>query len=464
MPLSKRISSSFCVLLAACSGGPQIPLTTDGDNPAARASVADAADPGPLRSPTLAGGATEANWLRTLGDPELEDIVAEALRHNREPAAASTNLRAAEQFASQAGDALAEAIVSGEEAGIPGPAGSNSGNFGAAFNLQWETEVWQRLDAAAAATASAPSLFAADLDAARQSLIAQTAKAWFAAVETNLQLALSQQGIELRERILAELQSRGAVGEAERAVIRQAAGDLQAARERQRLAIGALIQALRGIEVILGRYPSAELAQVRELVPEPAALPAAISAPLLERRPDLRAAQRRVAAVFEQAPTARVTGLPQLSLNDPAGGASSELSALLEHGNDFFSHTANFVVPHALGEHGGTGVAIETARQREALQDYGKVARRALRDAATALDNELRLRRRKQLLSTSMEESTARLAAAGSHGEGPPAATLELLELQARAIDARMRLVRAGNARLAQRVDLHLALGGDFAN
>ena len=137
---------------------------------------------------------------------------------------------------------------------------------------------------------------------------------------------------------------------------------------------------------------------------------------------------------------------------------------MLEHGNDFFSHTANFAAPRALGEHGGFEAVAETAQQREALQHYGEVAKRALRDAATVLDNELRLRRRMELLSASMEEFTARLAAAGSRGEDSPAATLGLLELQARAIDARMRLVRAGNARLAQRVDLHLALGGDFAN
>ena len=447
MPFAKRISSSFCVLLAACGGVPQTPLTADDGGPAARAGVADAASSGPIPGASLAGGAIAAGWLRTLGDPELENIVAEALRHNREPAAASANLRAA-------------AIVSGAEAGIPGPAGSSFGNFGTALNLQWETELWQRLDAAAAATASAPPLFAADLDAARQSLIAQTAKAWFAAVETNLQLALSQQGIELRERILAELQSRSAAGEAAGAVIRQATGDLQAARERQRLAIGALIQALRGIEAILGRYPSAELAQVRELVPEPAALPAAISAPLLERRPDLRTAQRQVAAAFERSPAARVARLPQLPLTGPGGGASDELTALLGPGSDFFARAANFVAPPDIGDH--RGLAIETARQRAALQNYGEVARRALRDAAAALDHELRLRRRAGLLKAAMADLAARLAATGTRGEGAGTDPLELLELQLRALDERMRLVRADNARLAQRVDLHLALGGGF--
>ena len=225
-----------------------------------------------------------------------------------------------------------------------------------------------------------------------------------------------------------------------------------------------MIQALRSIEAIVGRYPSAELVELREQLPEPDALPAAISALLLERRPDLRDAQRRVAAAFGRPPAARLARLPRLPLTGPGGVASNELTAMLRPGNNFLSRGENFIAPPDIGGHGGSGVAIETARQREALQDYGKVARRALRDAATALDNELRLRRRTELLRASMEEFTARLAAACSRGEDSPAATLGLLELQARALDARMRLVRAGNASLAQRVDLHLALGGDFAN
>ena len=464
MPLSKRISSSFCVLLAACSGVSQIPLTTDGGNPAARASVADATDPETLRSPTLAGGATEANWLRTLGDPELEDIIAEALRHNREPAAASTNLRAAQQFASQAGAALAAAIASGAEVGIPALAGSPADSFGAAFNLQWETEFWQRLDAAATATDNTPQLFEADLDAARQSLVAQTAKAWFAAIETNLQLALSQQGIELREQILALLQNRTAADDSAQAEILQATSDLQAARERQRLAIGALIQALRSVAVVLGRYPSAEFVQVREWVPQPAALPTAIDALLLERRPDLRAAQRRVAAAFDRPPVVRMARLPQLQLTGPGGGTSDELNALLESGTDFFSRGANFIISPATGDQGGSGVAIETARQREALQHYGEVARRALRDAEAALDNELRLRQRVELLKTPMQELTSRVASAGKPAEDAGIDRLELFRLRVRALDTRMWLVRAGYARLAQRVDLHLALGGDIAD
>ena len=461
MPSSKRISSSFCVLLAACSGVAQTQLTTDGGDPATRAGVTAPADPGPLPGPPLANGEIEANWLRTLGDPELEIIVAEALRHNREPAAASANLRAAQQFASQAGAALAAAIASSAESGIPALAGSPANSFGAAFNLQWETEVWQRLDAASTATENTPQLFEAELEAARQSLVAQTAKAWFAAVETNLQLALSQQGIELREQILALLQNRTADDDSAHAEILRATSDLQAARERQQLAIGALIQALRSVAVVLGRYPSAELVQVREWVPEPAALPTAIDAPLLERRPDLRAAQRRVAVAFEHSLAAR---LPQLPLAGPGGGASDELTALLEPGKDFFSRGKNFIVSPDAGGQSDSGITLETARQREALQHYAEVAQRALRDAETALDNELRLRRRTELMTPAMARLTARVAAAGSRGAQAGSDVLQLLDLQLRALDARMRLVRAGYARLAQRVDLHLALGGDIAN
>ena len=417
----------------------------------------------PSWSDVIAEGAVKDGWLKTFADPELERIVAEALQNNRELAIAGANLDAAAALATQAGARLIPAVNVGGAAQSTDRGNNTTNTSGAALNMQWELDIWGKLSSAAAAAEESYRATEADLEAARQSLVAQTAKAWFLATEANLQLALTQEAVEIYEKTLEIVETRVEVGAGSPQDIFLAKADLNAAKERQRQAIGALTQAVRSIEVLLGRYPSAELEVAREFVPTPPGIPVGIPAALLERRQDLVAAERRVAAAFQRVEAAKAAKLPSVALTASGGSSSNELLDLIGASSNFFSLGANFVAPLDLGGSLEAQVQIENAQQEAALANYGSIALRAFSEVESALTNESLLQEREAFLAATVANNEEALAAAKTQYDVGAVDFLSVLQMQARALNSRISLIRIKNARLAQRVDLHLALGGDFS-
>ena len=455
----------LAILLAACAKPQPGPTTEEVVEKALpeTTEIAETFTEVPSWADVIADGAVKDGWLRTFGDADLERIVEEALQNNRDLAVASANLDAAAALATQAGARLIPAVNVGGGAQSTDRGDNNTNSSGAALNMAWELDIWGKLGAAAAAAEAAYRATEADLEAARQSLVAQTAKAWFLATEANLQLGLSQEALEIYEQTLEIVETRVDVGAAAPQDVFLAKADLNAAKERQRQAIGALTQAVRSIEVILGRYPSAELEVAREFVPTPPGIPVGIPAELLERRPDLIAAERRVAAAFQRVESARAAKLPSLSLTASGGSSSNELLDLIGVSSNFFSLGANFVAPLDLGGSLEAQVQIETAQQEAALANYGSIALRAFSEVESALTNESLLQERETFLAAAVANNAGALAAAKTRYDVGAVDFLSVLQMQARALNSRISLIRMQNARLAQRVDLHLALGGSFS-
>ncbi len=417
----------------------------------------------PSWSEVIARGTVKDGWLRTFGDDELEKIVAEALQNNRELAVARSNLDIAAGLATQAGARLIPAVNVGGAAQNTDRGNNSTSSTGAALNLQWELDIWGKLASAASAAEQAYRATEADLEAARQSLVAQTAKAWFLATEANLQLRLSDDAIKIYQKTLEIVQTKVEIGASSPQDVYLAKADLAAAKERQRQAIGALIQAVRSIEMILGRYPSAELEVAREFVPAPPAVPVGIPAQLLERRPDLIAAERRVAAAFQRVESAKAAKLPGISLTASGGSSSNELLDLIGVSSNFFSLGANFVAPLDLGGALEAQVQIETAQQEAALASYGSIALRAFSEVESSLTNEQLLLEREAFLIATVENNENALTVAKTQYDAGAVDFLSVLQMQARALNSRISLIRIKNTRLTQRVDLHLALGGSFS-
>lgn len=407
-------------------------------------------------------GAIKDGWLATFGDDKLLQIVDEALQNNRDLAVAKANLDVAAGLATQAGARLTPAVSVGGSAQATDRGGNTTNTSGAALNMQWELDIWGKLGAGVSAAQETFRASEADLESARQSLVAQTAKAWFLATEANLQKHLATESVAIYSRTLEIAKTRVDAGAGQPQDVFLAKSDLAAAQERLRQGDGALTQAVRSIEVILGRYPSAELEVPNEFVPVPPAIPTGIPSDLLERRQDLTAAERRVAAAFQRIEVAKTAKLPSFSLTGSAGGSSNELIDLIGASNNFFSLGANFFVPLDLGGELQAQVDIETAQQEAALANYGSIALRAFNEVETSLTNESLLMEREAFLASSVENNKNALDIANKQYEVGAVDFLSVLQMQARHLNSRISLIRMQNSRLAQRVDLHLALGGNF--
>jgi len=220
--------------------------------------------------------------------------------------------------------------------------------------------------------------------------------------------------------------------------------------------------ALRALEVLLGRYPGAEVQTASRLPAMPAPIPAGLPSELLERRPDVVAAERRVAAAFNLTQEAQAARLPKISLTATFGAVSSDLIVLQDKDNPTFGLGGNFLWPLFNAGALKAQVDIRTAEQKEAVADFAAIGLRAFDEVEGALASETALRERYAILEQIAADSRRSMELATVQYKIGSSDLRSVLQEQLRLYSTLMTLVQIQGERLAQRVNLHLALGGGF--
>jgi multidrug efflux system outer membrane protein len=234
-----------------------------------------------------------------------------------------------------------------------------------------------------------------------------------------------------------------------------ARGSLASAKDALETARGGQKKARRALEILLGRYPEGEIATAPELVPVPPPVPVGLPSDLLERRPDLIAADRRVAAAFYLSEQARLAKLPRFSLN-LAGGLSSAIDSTIA------SLGAGVMAPLYTGGALEAQLDIANAEQQAAIGAYGAAALRAFEEVEAALTNSELLKRREAFLAGAVDNNLKAYQLAEVQYKVGQIELLNLLQLQSGWVGARVGLLNVQSQRLAERINLHLALGGSF--
>jgi NodT family efflux transporter outer membrane factor (OMF) lipoprotein len=408
-------------------------------------------------------GDVRDGWLNSFKDPTLESLVTEALKQNLSLQAVQAKLEGAAGAARLAGASLSPVVKAGISADAKGDlSGSSFESRGAGLTMSWELDVWGRLKASQdAATANYEGALQ-DLIFARQSLVAAVAKAWFLATESSQQLSLARSNTKSAQETLRILQVRQSAGKVNAQDLALARSQLASSQEREEASKSAHLNALRSLEVLLGRYPSADLKASLELPALPPPVPAGLPSEILERRPDVMAAERRVAAAFKKVESAKLAQLPRLSLTGGLGVSSDGLKTLLSGGGGFFNVGANLLAPIVDGGALKAQVEIATSEQKAALAAYGQVALKSFSDVEGVLANEKILADREKLLAIAASESDEALRLRRLQVKAGKADLLSVLELESRVNVSKSALVFVRSARRAERVNLHLALGGNF--
>jgi outer membrane protein TolC len=253
-----------------------------------------------------------------------------------------------------------------------------------------------------------------------------------------------------------------AVGKVPERDLLLARAELSSTQERLRQTKATRQQATRALELILGRYPKAELALKQQLPAIPPPPPAGLPAELLQRRPDLRASEQRVAAAFNLTESARAARLPKIGLTLGGGAASGDLTNILGGDKAFWNAGANFLAPIYSGGALKAQVEIENARQEQALASYGSLALRAFGEVENALGNEVLLAERQAYLASAVSDFRKVYDLTDEEYRVGKITLFNLLQAQQRFLASQVALVRINSDRLAERVNLHLSLGGDF--
>jgi outer membrane protein TolC len=221
-------------------------------------------------------------------------------------------------------------------------------------------------------------------------------------------------------------------------------------------------QALRALEALLGRYPAAEISVATALADLPGPVPAGLPSELLERRPDVIAADRRVAAAFFREQEAKAARLPRISLTASVNDVSSELFLLKNRDNPVWSAGASLMLPIFTGGALKQQVRIRTAEQKQAVAEYGQVGARAFGEVENALSAEFAARRRETVLGRAVAENQRTVDLAQVRYRVGSGDLRGVQQQQISLYGARTALVRVQAEQLVQRVNLYLALGGGF--
>ena len=423
---------------------------------------------------TGSGPVDELWWRRC--DPALGRLLSEALQHNHNLEAAASRLEAAAAQARIAGAPQWPQLGAGGTgsrrrqnfAGFPLPTGgrevlaTTTNSYGVSLNVSWEADLWGRLRAGQAAALAEVMASRADLAGARLSLIAQTARAWWAATEARKQVDLAQAAAAD-----ARL-STGQVEERYRQGLRSAL-DLRLARSSEAAAEAVLSQRRhrldllkRQLEILLGRYPAAEIETGTELPRVGDPVPPGLPADLLGRRPDLVAAERRLVAADARLSEARRSLYPRISLTASGGRSSAELSDLLKGDFGVWSLVSNLTQPLLQGGRLRAGVDLAEADREQAVARFAQQVLLACGEVESALGADTYLTRQESALQRAAEEALAARRLARERYDRGLANLVALLEAQRRAYDAESQLATVRRQRLDNRTDLHLALGGDI--
>jgi NodT family efflux transporter outer membrane factor (OMF) lipoprotein len=404
------------------------------------------------------------NWLSLFNDPALDAIVAEALAYNLDLRQAAQRVRIAEQNLVLVGAQLKPQI--GAELGAKTirdfDAESTLNSTAAFVGVGWELDVWGRLRAQRAAAEAGYQATALDYAYARQSLAALTAKSWYLAIESRQLVALGEKGVAVFTELLKLSKMRRLAGKDSDLDVANVSAQLATAQSQLESAKQAFGEARRSLEVLLGRYPSAEIAVATAFPQLPSPAATGVPAQLLERRPDIVAAERAVLATFRQTEAAQLALLPGFSIGLGGGRLGDQLLTLLDLNPWLGAAGIGMSIPIYQGGALRAQVEIATAQQAQAVAQYGAVVLDAFRESEDAIANEQLLARRIPFVQSALVDRTRAVEIATMQYQAGRRDLLWVSQLQGEQLVAEQALIRIRSAQGANLIRLYLALGGSF--
>jgi NodT family efflux transporter outer membrane factor (OMF) lipoprotein len=461
MRLKQLTTLASAIALAACTTGPDyVPPAT-----ASAAAGPFIAASSPAVQPLAP---VEGNWWRLYRDPVLDGLIQDALAANTDVRAAVARLgRARAALREVKVDRLPQADVSaaatrGRESGES----DSRTSFDAGLEVSYELDLFGRVQRNVEAVRGDVGAAEADAEAVRVAIVAETARAYADAANAAQRLTVASHIVELLDRSLQLTERRVEVGLTTRldtariaALLNQRKAEIPAiAAERD--------SALFRLAMLTGRAP-AELphaagARITSLnLDQP--IPVGDGAQLLARRPDVRAAERRLAAATARIGVATAELYPRISLGASVGSAAGSFGNLLSNPIGFLLGP---LISWSFTDHARARarVAGAEAGTQEALAEFDGTVLRSLQETETALSAYANaLRRREALAAARGEAETAARIIRAQQREGQ-VDSLALLDAERTFAEAEAALADMDGSVATAQIDLFRALGGGWGS
>lgn len=412
-------------------------------------------------------------WLADFNSPELKTLVDQAIQANPNLQAASARVVQARAQTIQAGaDLFPAASVSYSASRTQSPGDQRfpgltpiANRFRFPFNVTWEIDFWGQIADERGAAKAGRLAAEEDYHAARLSLAANTVNTAVTLAEAKALLALAEENVRTRRiqlGILEKQMDRGIEPDRAALDVSLARADLARTEATLQQRKATLDQTRRALEVLLGGYPAGREPGLSRVPTVQRSIPAGLPSELLLRRPDLRAAERRLESSLRTESAAKKAFLPSIRLTAESGRTSQDMDDLLAPQSAIWSIASNGVQTLFQGGRLVAGVKLARGRYEELFATYKGSALTAFQEVETALAADRFLAAQAAALSkASVEAERSEELALGQYEKGL-SDVLTLLDASQRAFDARSALISVQAQRVRNRADLHLALGGEF--
>jgi NodT family efflux transporter outer membrane factor (OMF) lipoprotein len=453
------VAAGIGVLLASCTVGPGYV------RPEVAAPV-QWKDLPPHKDAQPADTLPRGEWWRVFDDPVLADLESQVAAANQTLRAAEAAYRQSQAAVTVARAGLFPAIggdLSATRARAGGTRGSGTANaLSVTGQAQWELDLWGRVRRLVEAAQASEAATAADVAATRLSLQSELAIDYVQLRVADAARRVLADTVAAFERSLVLTQNRYAAGVVSRADVVQAQAQLLGARAALVDVDASRAQLEHAIAVLTGHAPADfSLAPVDSLPALPQ-VPVALPSTLLERRPDVAAAERRVAAANAQVGAATAAIFPTLSLSAAAGLAGGSLGDWLSLPNRVWSLGAAFAAP--LFDAG-----LRRAQQAQAVAAYDATVadyRQTVLDAFREVEDNLAALRvladEAAIQSEAVRAARESVALTTNQYKAGLVGFLDVVTVQAGAFNAERAALEIAGRRLVALVGLVKALGGGY--
>ena len=461
--------AAAAAVLAGCTVGPnykrpQVPVP-----PNFRAPV-------PLPAPP-AGSLADLKWFEVFHDDKLQELIRVALVKNYDlldavarvqQARANLGIVHSNQLPQVDASGSLEFTRLSRDGQFPLPASfvsTQNRNWGqATLNLlSFEVDLWGRLRRATEAARA--NLLSADENrkAVVSTLVSEVASGYFQLCELDYELEISQRTLESRRTSLQLVSDRKGGGVATRLDLRQAEQLVSSAAETVPTLQQQIEQTENRIALLLGRNPES-IPRGRSLIEQevPPEVPAGLPSALLDRRPDIRAAEQALVAANANIGVAKAAYFPQISLSGLLGGQSTRLANLFSGPNGAWSFVPQVTQPIFTGGRLKSTVRLAEAERDSAQIAYQRSIQTAFREVSDALIAHQRThesRLEQETLVTALQD---RKDLAYLRYRGGVDTQLNALDADRDLFQAELTLAEIRYAELLSVVDLYKALGGGW--
>ncbi len=412
----------------------------------------------------------QQNWLQDFNDKNLEEFIQHALQNNFDIRSAIARVNIAKSnIAVTAADKLPrvgtgiQANRSGNSREMPtGTVRTTSSAYSGSFDISWEADIWGKLNHQVRAGEYEYLATESDLQQAHFSIAANITKLWFDAIEASLQVKLATDTLtsfRQSHEVISQGYNDGLNSPLD---VHLSMSSMATAESRLSREIIHHDRIVRNLQILAADYPDGKIALPANLPDLNSTIPANLPSELLSRRPDIQSALLRLNAADERSSEAQLNRLPSFTLSSSAGTSSAELKNLLNWNNLIWRLAANMTAPIFQGGRLKAAQQQATARSDEALQNYTRTVLTALKEVEAGLFAEPYLKDQYQALTMASQSSAASAQLATEQYGAGLVNIITLLDTQRRVFDSQRALLSIQNQRLQNRVNLHLAFGGDF--